>query len=327
MTFSTLSAGMPPTAPGSTCVDSDPSALVQNRNSLWHVLFEQSRDGVVVLDEDGKVFEANRRFADMLGYSPDEMAQLHVWDWDAQFSREELLALLRAIDSEGDHFETRQRRKDGTLISVELSNSSSLYHGRKLIFCICRDITERKAAEARVHHLATTDALTGTANRREFTRALSAELERARRYASALSLIMFDLDHFKCINDTAGHDAGDKVLSEVARAVRGHVRSVDLVGRWGGEEFMVLMPESGLADAQAAAEKLRQLIERCCAGWMDGVSASFGVAEYRAGDDGDRLCKRADLALYKAKAAGRNRVECASEGWREPLPGHPHRLG
>jgi len=111
---------------------------------LWHILFEQSRDGIVVLDQKGKVYDANKRFVDMLGYSRKEIHQLHVWDWDTQFSKEQIIEMIRSIDEAGAIFETYQRRKDGTIVNVELSNNGVVYRGQKLVFCICRDITERK---------------------------------------------------------------------------------------------------------------------------------------------------------------------------------------
>jgi PAS domain S-box-containing protein len=113
----------------------------------WRILLEQSRDGIVVLEQDGKVYEANRRFADMLGYSIDEVQQLYVWDWDLIYTKEQLIEMLQSVDDKGAHFETRHRRKDGTILDVELSNNGAVYRGQKLIFCLCRDITDRKQAE------------------------------------------------------------------------------------------------------------------------------------------------------------------------------------
>ena len=111
------------------------------------ILVEQSRDGIVVLDQTGKVYEANQRYAEMLGYSAEEVRQLYVWDWDAQWTREELLEQLRRIDVAGDHFETRHRRQDGTIFDVEISSNGAVLAGQKLVFCVCRDISQRKAAE------------------------------------------------------------------------------------------------------------------------------------------------------------------------------------
>ena len=121
--------------------------LLKDEISRRRILVEQSRDGIVVLDQAGKVYEANKRFADMLGYSLEEVHQLHVWDWDAKFTREQLIGMVRKVDAAGDHFETCHKRKDGTTIDVELSNNGAVYRGRKLIFCVCRDISDRKRAE------------------------------------------------------------------------------------------------------------------------------------------------------------------------------------
>jgi PAS domain S-box-containing protein len=114
------------------------------------IFIEQSSDGIVVLDQDGSVFEINPKYAQMLGYSPEEALNLHVWDWDTQWTKDDLLEIIRNLDEAGDHFETRQRRKDGSLIDVEISSSAAMFGGRKLIFCVCRDITERKQAEEEI---------------------------------------------------------------------------------------------------------------------------------------------------------------------------------
>ncbi|MBN2322852.1 MAG: PAS domain S-box protein [Spirochaetes bacterium] len=114
------------------------------------ILVEQSRDGIVVLDENGKVYEANQRYAEMLGYSPEEVLQLHLWDWDTHFPPEELKEMLRKVDEKGDHFETRHRRKDGSYYDVEISTNGAVCGGQKLVFCVCRDISDRKRAEERL---------------------------------------------------------------------------------------------------------------------------------------------------------------------------------
>ena len=111
------------------------------------ILVDQSRDGIVVLDENGKVFEANQRYADMLGYSMEEVLQLHVWDWDTQWTRQQLMEMLRTVDETGDHFETVHRRKDGTCYDVEISTNGAIFGEQKLVFCVCRDITERKRTQ------------------------------------------------------------------------------------------------------------------------------------------------------------------------------------
>jgi PAS domain S-box-containing protein len=118
-----------------------------NEATRRRILIDQSRDGIVVLDENGKVYEVNQRFAEMLGYSAEEARELNVWDWEFLYPREQVQEMLRAVDEKGDHFETRHRRKDGTTYDVEISTNGAIIGGQKLIFCVCRDITERKQAE------------------------------------------------------------------------------------------------------------------------------------------------------------------------------------
>jgi len=132
------------------CIERDHRKVeeqIRDEITWWRIMIEQSRDGIVIFDQDGNVYEANRRFADMLGYSMDEINQLHVWDWDAHYTKEQLIEVAQAVDETGAHIATQHRRKDGSLIDVELSNNGAVYHGRNLIFCVCRDTTERNRAE------------------------------------------------------------------------------------------------------------------------------------------------------------------------------------
>ena len=114
------------------------------------ILIEQSRDGIVVLDTNGKVYESNLKFAKMLGYSLEEISGLHVWDWDFKLPKKELMKMIRSVDEAGDHFETQHKRKDGSVYDVEISTNGSMFAGQKLIFCVCRDITERKRIESQL---------------------------------------------------------------------------------------------------------------------------------------------------------------------------------
>lgn len=128
------------------------------------VLVDQSRDGIVVLDQDGTVYEANKRFAEMIGYSPEEVRGLKIWDWECQYSPDKVIKMLRDIDETGAHAETRHRRKDGSIYDVEISSNAAIFEGKKLIFCVCRDISERKKSAEELSRRAmlldaTTDAI------------------------------------------------------------------------------------------------------------------------------------------------------------------------
>ena len=157
-------------------------------------------------------------------------------------------------------------------------------------------------------YLASTDSLTGAYNRLKFAELFAVELQRALRYGGGLALIMFDIDHFKCINDKFGHGTGDVVLKEITQLVRDLIRETDVMTRWGGEEFMILVPRDGREAAAALAEKLRGAMENQHFSGVPKVTSSFGVSEYLPGDTLESLCARVDLALYRAKHEGRNRV-------------------
>ncbi|MCC7410678.1 MAG: diguanylate cyclase [Gammaproteobacteria bacterium] len=166
------------------------------------------------------------------------------------------------------------------------------------------------------HAKAVRDALTGIANRLGYEERMALEFARWRRHGRELSLIVFDLDRFKSINDAYGHQAGDKVLVTVAEQLRRQIRESDFFARYGGEEFVLILPETSLADAMALAEKLRQNIEHCKFRYGDNpvpVTLSSGVTEFRTGDDPDSAFQRADIALYNAKREGRNRCCMAEE--------------
>ena len=156
------------------------------------------------------------------------------------------------------------------------------------------------------------DTLTGLFNRRSFDDLMARELASLERSGSDLSLVMIDLDHFKAVNDTHGHDAGDGVLRDSAEILRNVCRPRDLPCRWGGEEFVWLMPETDLEGAAQAAERLRADIEAHSFEKVGTLTASLGVAQAKNGDSAEQVNKRADEALYRAKDGGRNRVEVAS---------------
>jgi diguanylate cyclase (GGDEF)-like protein len=174
-----------------------------------------------------------------------------------------------------------------------------------------------RRANAELANLATTDALTGLPNRRAFTEALARDLARAARAGTPLSLIMVDVDHFKSVNDTYGHQSGDLVLAKVAQVMRSCMRTGDVPARFGGEEFIAVLPGAVKEGAKVVADRIRIALEStdiACAGTTIRVTASFGVAMVRGPgcrDGADRLVAGADAALYEAKRSGRNRVVMA----------------
>lgn len=172
---------------------------------------------------------------------------------------------------------------------------------------------EKKNSE--LERLAYYDTLTGLLNRRAILEKLDEWLQQVRRYRDRLSVVMVDLDHFKQVNDTLGHRAGDRVLCDVAGLMRRTVREADFCGRYGGEEFLIILPRTDVAGAAIMAERIRCAVAgtpmRTAEAGTFLVTASFGAAECCDSDDEDLLVGRADAALYKAKDKGRNRVEIA----------------
>ncbi len=485
-------------------IDINDYRVVQDRlaqESLQRrMLVKQSRDGIVVLKSDGTVLEANKRFADMLGYTEEEIKSLHVWDWDFKRSREELLDKLNKVDSGGKSFEALYRRRDGSQLNVEISCNGIAINGNRLTFCICRDITERKKVEgalreqealkhllmnlatefinapleridlaindmlkevgkftkvdrvyifkhdlagrvtsnthewcsrgtapqsanlqaipfeklddvlrylqegepvhipcvSRMHEnhemrsvfeqqdiqslavlplvheglnlgfvgfdavreprffteteinilkvlaeiisnvlarqkaeqrikkinhqlreMAMTDELTGLGNRRYFFLEGEKEIRRSKRFKTPLSLLMLDLDEFKSVNDTFGHEAGDNVLQLISGIIRTNLRQIDIFARLGGEEFGVLLPNTNALEASTLAERLCLAVSQTPFQVREQkvrITISIGLA---SGQDDElnleSLLNRVDAAMYQAKDLGRNRVVIATD--------------
>ncbi|MBT8119712.1 MAG: diguanylate cyclase [Gammaproteobacteria bacterium] len=171
------------------------------------------------------------------------------------------------------------------------------------------EILERQKIEEKLIQLATIDPLTSIPNRRKFDEVLEYEMNRDSRYKNELSLIFCDLDYFKKINDKYGHKIGDDALKAFTQLVSDNIRKTDVIARWGGEEFALLLPETSIMVAASAAEKLRSETERFDFPHVGHITASFGVTQYIEGDTEASLINRADDALYKAKKNGRNRIE------------------
>ena len=193
-------------------------------------------------------------------------------------------------------------------------------HGRVTHFAtIGRDLSATKRLQQELQIMASTDPLTGLLNRRRFLEQAEKEFLRSQRYQHELAAVMLDIDHFKTINDTHGHFVGDQVLIALSRAAENLLRDIDILCRWGGEEFVILMPETPLAGAAILAERLREMLARLTVDTTAGTvrfTVSAGVAARCEPDAGlTDILQRADTALYAAKQHGRNRIQVlAAEG-------------
>ncbi|MFZ5968615.1 MAG: GGDEF domain-containing protein [Bacillota bacterium] len=175
--------------------------------------------------------------------------------------------------------------------------------GVLIIFLIKRYVKDT------LEYLVNYDGLTKIHNRRYFNEYLSCEVAKSERYNKDLSLIMFDIDHFKMVNDTYGHDTGDSVLKELSNLVQTHIRKCDMLFRLGGEEFAVITSETNIDNALLLSEKLRKIVEKNDFRYVGHITVSLGVTQFAQGDNAESIYKRADTALYKAKNNGRNRSE------------------
>lgn len=211
--------------------------------------------------------------------------------------------------------EIQVRVLDGNIIDCEVVSGSILYAGEPAIQSVVRDISDRKRMRQELLRLATTDSLTGIFNRRKFFEEMEREWSRARRHTRPLSLIMFDVDFFKSVNDTYGHAVGDQVLKRIVEETARLLRSEDIFCRLGGEEFGILLPEVTLDGAEVLAERIRISLEEMSVETVDGkaqCTVSLGVVACKFVQESmDQALKRVDDALYEAKRMGRNRVEVA----------------
>jgi len=284
-------------------------------------------EGIYVLDRNNRLTFMNPEAEKLLGWTETELLGKQVHDiFHHQRADGTRLSSgecpVHKTITTGTTYRSDENtfmRKDGTFFPASIIATPLREHGQIAgSVTVFQDITERKHAAEQLQQLnellarqATTDTLTGISNRLKFSDTLSAEIRRSRRYDLPLSLIMFDIDHFKRINDTYGHHTGDSVLKELAGLVQQNVRLHDLFARWGGEEFMIMVTSSPLEKARLFAEKLRFMMEEHSFSGAGRVTCSFGVVQFVCDETDDRFTRRVDDALYRAKAQGGNRVQTA----------------
>ena len=260
--------------------------------------------------------------ARLTGYEPEELIENRVTSYASLMDNddsERIFCEVKAALANDESFslEYGLTCKDGSRIWVwERGRGVEEDDGTLVLEGIVLDISDRKELETELEELATRDPLTGLFNRRELSRVLEEELERGKRYQRPMALLWIDFDRFKEVNDTYGHAAGDSVLRSVSRLLLGSVRSVDSIGRFGGEEFVIVLPEMDLDEARDTAERLRRKVAEAPQPLGDGktvpLSISVGVAVYpEHAQNAAALCAAADKAMYLAKGRGRNCVAMA----------------
>ena len=283
----------------------------------YRSVFESVNEGIYRCAPDGGFVEVNPAMASMFGFEDSaaflkEVASLEDL-FDCRDTYDRYLDLL-SLDCVHRH-EVRVCRPGCEALWAEVS--ASVIRDEESQECtgvvgVMADVTERKRMLEEMCRLARTDSLTGLFSRGHFMELAGREVARCRRNLSPLSLLIVDVDYFKCVNDTFGHDVGDQALIALASVMRRAVREVDVIGRLGGEEFVVLLPDAGRQEAVAVSERVveavRARVIECSEGEV-ALTVSVGVTPWREGDDLDDLLKFADIALYAAKKKGRDRVE------------------
>lgn len=295
-------------------------------------IFETIDLGLVVLDRDLCVKGWNRWMELHSGLPANEVLGSSIVAQYPNLGEPKYKRLFKSVLTFGNYayfsqklhhylipLENRHSSVEQMPLMQQSCKASPLRDGQGVItglFITVHDVTEYVIYENKLLEMTKTDALTRLYNRSFLDKRLTEELERARRFGGTFSVILIDVDFFKSINDTRGHLCGDNTLRHLAVMLQQLVRTVDFVGRYGGEEFCCVLPETGSANACILAERLREEIAAAVFTYENeqyGITVSLGVAEYGKGADSlESLVGLADTALYRAKNEGRNRVVCAA---------------
>ena len=280
--------------------------------SLLNQAVEQTDSMVRITDKDATITYVNDAFINNSGYNSDE-----------------LIGQSSSILKSGHHGKLFYKELWDTLLSgdtyrgilINQKKDKTLYYEEQIITPIfdtnqkiknfivtSHDISQRVKMEEELKRLATVDSLTNIYNRYQMNKEIDTEIDRAIRYNEGFSLLMFDIDHFKSVNDTYGHDVGDYILKKFSSIINEYIRSSDKFGRWGGEEFILLIPNATKKDAIFTANKIREVIENYSFEYISQLTISIGVSVYQKNETKENILKRVDDALYEAKDNGRNCV-------------------
>lgn len=274
-------------------------------------LAENSPVGVLKCNLEGKITYINEKVLEIMG-SPsfEETKKINLFTFPFMVEgglSEKLQQCLtnKQSSTEEVHYRTKWGKNVWLRAHIKLLYDENDVTGMQIII---DEITQEKQLEEKLRLLSVTDELTGTYNRRHMKEILDGEIKKSLSSGNRFSIIMFDIDHFKLVNDSYGHNVGDLILETIAQEMKSGIRKRDVLARWGGEEFIILLPDTVIEKAAELAEQLRQRLSHKCMPWAGCITASFGVACYSLEDSIDTLVKRADMMMYKAKNDGRNCV-------------------
>jgi diguanylate cyclase (GGDEF)-like protein/PAS domain S-box-containing protein len=276
---------------------------------------DHAGEEVFWIDKDAHILDVNKLSCSKLGYSHEELCSLTVADVDPSFSMDKWPDHWQELKQSGSQrFQSFHKSRDGKVFPVEVVANYFEYDGEEYNCALVRDISDHVRLLQELDHQAKTDFLTELANRRYFLELAEQELARCQRYGNSLSILMLDIDFFKTINDTYGHKAGDQVLQKLASVCKEILREVDVIGRIGGEEFAIFLPETPGQQAIEVAERICQALGSTKVPLENPIielqfTVSIGVTTMITTQETvDNLLQKADAALYQAKNTGRNQV-------------------
>ena len=295
---------------------SERDSALKASEERYRMLVELSPDAILVVNEHQISF-LNPAAVRLLGADMErEIVDKSFWDFLTQWpnlGKQERMQRIEKAAETNDHsyLEESLDRLDGSTLEVELLATRITYNDAPALQVVMRDISERKTLERELNILARTDSLTGASNRMHFEPHLEQAVRESDRYDYRFSMIMFDIDHFKHVNDTFGHNVGDRILRELIATVRSELRESDILCRWGGEEFMILAASTGHGEVQELAQRIQQAVRRADFGIGRPVTATFATAQYQPSEGTEHFMYRLDSALYAAKSAGRDAIHYA----------------
>ncbi|KLU65281.1 putative diguanylate cyclase YdaM [Desulfosporosinus acididurans] len=289
---------------------------LKNSRQKYLELTENAPIGIISCDYKGNIIYVNQIVLEILGStSIEETKKINLLTFPLLVRHGLSRQLEECLKSNKSamheiNYESKWGKKVWLRIHIKPRKNRNTVIGAQVII---DDISERKQLEEKLFLLSITDSLTSVYNRRFFIQKLEEEIERVKRTGRKFSVIMMDIDHFKCVNDRFGHNCGDFVLRKIMSETIKKIRKIDTLARWGGEEFIILLPETTINKAVVLGEKLRERLSRMDIPNVGNVTASFGVAEYNPGDTVDTIVQKADDMMYQAKSAGRNCVRYIRE--------------
>ncbi len=306
ITYNNMFAGM------GTLVDVTDLKETKEQLNLLAKAVEQMDEMVCITDKNSVISYVNDSFIAHSGYKKIDLLGKKIGRCKSGLNEKIFYEELWRTILAGKTFKGIfiNRKKDGKIYYEEETITPIMDEEQNIknFVATSQDITERVQVEEKLQKLATTDSLTGIYNRYKINKELDVEIARAKRYNGSFGLAMFDIDHFKLVNDIYGHDMGDYVLKELSDTLSKYIRESDRFGRWGGEEFIVILPHIDKKHLIAFVEKFREVVASHKFGDIDHVTISVGVTVLRENDDKKSILKRVDDALYQAKKEGRNRI-------------------